>query len=93
MPRVNFYVHVVCLPSAMFVCVFNSHSKFYSHSLTSDGGRSQCSSSCSCTCCTGTTTTTTGGSGVGGCSNISQEERFVLSVASVVSCTLESFFF
>ena len=37
-----------------------SHYKSYSHSLTSDDGRSQCSSSCSYTCCTGTTTTSTG---------------------------------
>ena len=41
-----------------------SWSLLYSHSVTSDDGRSQCSSSCSYTCCTGTITT--GGDRCGG---------------------------
>ena len=81
----------------MLVCL-NSHSKSYSHSVTSDGGRSQCSSSCSYTCCTGTTTTTTtttgdrcGGGGGGGGSNISQGERFVLSVTVLEAVHVDIF--
>ena len=44
------------------------HNQSYSHSVTSDDGRSQCSSGYSYTCCTGTTTIITGDRcGGGGC--------------------------